>query len=96
MPRTNSNMTIQGYIASSNIIIKDLERMVISARKEGLAIEGMVINTPQMSLNEAEIRYEVAKELKLLMLGGSNDWNLFGLFGMGVSKTNRVLNALRY
>ena len=56
----------------------------------------MVVNSAEMDINEAEIRYEVSNKLGLIPVGGSYDWNEFGLFAMSNSKVEKLLERLWY
>ncbi len=71
--------------------IKNLVQELI---QDGHNVQALVINTSNMSIDEAEVRYESANELNLYCIGGSANFEWFGLFGMSKSKVSNTLDKL--
>lgn len=74
----------------------EIKSMIEVLHKDGIYIDAMVVNSAEMDINEAEIRYEVSNKLGLIPVGGSYDWNEFGLFAMSNSKVEKLLERLWY
>jgi len=96
IPEEAGNMNTLEYINNSESVVCKLKEIIIFLNIDVISISGLVINTVNMSLNEAEVRYEAAKSLNIILIGGSYDWNSFGLFGMSSTKTNKALTLLGY
>ena len=59
--------------------------------KQEINVTGIVVNTANMKLVEAETRYEVMQKLKLSFVGGSDNWKYFGLIGISKTKSEEFL-----
>ena len=66
------------------------DRLIEKITLQGKEIKGILINSPQMSLNEAECRYEYAKENGYYLSGGSENIDCLGLFGMSRDKVLQI------
>lgn len=66
------------------------DRLIEKITLQGKEIKGILINSPQMSLNEAECRYEYAKEKGYYLSGGSENIDCLGLFGMSRDKVLQI------
>ena len=71
-----------------------IKNLVQELKQDGINVQALVINTSNMSIDEAEVRYESANELNLYCVGGSANFEWFGLFGMSKSKVSNILDKL--
>lgn len=77
-----------------NNISSVLSKVLNNLSGQNINIKAMLVNTSQMSLREAEIRYELSREKGLSFVGGSGSWFNTGLFGISESKYNEISNEL--
>lgn len=90
--RSNSlneyNDTYMAYVKN------EFDNIINQLKKKDIFIEGILINTSGMSLQEAECRYEYAHLKKYLISGGSSALNNLGLFTMSYNKVKPIMKYL--
>lgn len=71
-----------------------LQKFTYSLSEKGVNIDAMVVNRADLPVDEAEVRYELALEAKLIPIIGSYANNAIGLFGCGPNKFKKLIDLL--
>ena len=91
----NTNSSIENYNLAYTIYTeKILDNIINELRKQNIDIKGLLVNSPNMCLQEAECRFEYAKAKKYLLSGGSSTIDNLGIFSISYDKVKPLIYHL--
>lgn len=93
--KNNIGESLQEYNCTYMLYIENkLNSIIEYLNKNNICIKGILINLADMSLQEAECRYEYAKLKNYFISGGSSTLDNLGLFTMSYNKMKPIINYL--
>lgn len=88
--------TLYGYNEANERKVEDgLNMIVDSLENSGIRTDGILINSSDMDLCEAECRYEFANKFGYMISGGCKNIDNYGLFTMSYNKSIELITKIQ-